>query len=422
MIRCLRLRLPILAAVALGATRALAQDEPGIAVRGLVDARLVLPSSSVSALDAGLGKTRYGGKQEGGSRNALFRLAGAAAVIDARASEAISFRAHVEADLEPRSARTSTRLGLVEAFARFEPRLSPTAKLDLRLGIFFPPFSLENTGLAWTSPFTLTSSTASSWIGEEVRATGLETALVLSGTRSDLRIVGAVVGNSDPAGSVLAWRGFVLQDRLTTTEGRLPLPRVASLAPGGVFAQQSPFVTPHREIDGRLGGYAGLVYSHTDVLEVRVFGFANRGLETEFDGAQYAWRTEFLSGAAKARLSRLEILVQGLHGTSGMGPGDLVSIRFTSGFALVSLPVGIHRFSLRAERFLVRDEDSLLAADDNGESGHAFTAAYQVRVLGAHRIVLEAVRVVSERPSRETLNLPVKRAETQLQLGLRLKL
>lgn len=139
-------------------------------------------------------------------------------MIDARASEAISFRAHVEADLEPRSGSTSPRLGLVEAFARFEPRLSPTAKLDLRLGIFFP--RLENTGLAWTSPFTLTSSTASSWIGEEVRATGLETALVLSGTRSDLRIVGAVVGNSDPAGSVLAWRGFVLQDRLTTTEGR----------------------------------------------------------------------------------------------------------------------------------------------------------------------------------------------------------
>lgn len=232
----------------------------------------------------------------------------------------------------------------------------------------------------------------------------------------------AVVGNSDPAGSVLAWRGFVLQDRLTTTEGRLPLPRITSLAPGGVFAQQAPSVTPHREIDGRLGGYAGLVFSHTDILEMRVFGFANRGLETEFDGAQYAWRTEFLSGAAKTRLGRLEILVQGLHGTSGMGPGDLVSLRFTSGFALVSLPVGIHRFSLRAERFLVRDEDSLLGADDNGESGHAFTAAYQVRVLGAHRIVLEAVRVVSARPSRETLNLPLERAETQLQLALRLRL
>jgi len=414
--------LSILAALALGAAPALAQEEPGVAVRGLLDARLVLPSSSVSALDAGLGKTRYGAKREGASRDGLFRLAGAAAVIDARASAVLSFRAHVEADLEPRSARTTTRLGLVEAFARLEPRLSSNARLDLRLGLFFPPFSLENTGLAWTSPFTLTSSSASSWIGEEVRATGLEASLVLEGARSDLRLVGAVVGNGDPAGSALAWRGFVLQDRLTTTEGRLPLPRVTSLAPGGVFAQQAPFVTPHREIDGRLGGYAGLVYSHTDALEVRAFGFANRGRETEFDGAQYAWRTEFLSGAAKTRLGRLEILVQGLHGTSGMGPGDLVSLRFTSGFALVSLPVGIHRLSLRAERFLVRDEDALLSADDNGESGHAFTAAYQVRVLGAHRIVLEAVRVVSARPARETLNLPVKRAETQLQLGFRLRL
>ena len=83
--------------------------------------------------------------------------------------------------------------------------------------------SLENDGVAWSPTRTLTASALNSWIGEEVRVTGLEASLELFLPTADLALTGAVFGGNDPCGSLLAWRGWAVGDRQTGRTDRLPL-------------------------------------------------------------------------------------------------------------------------------------------------------------------------------------------------------
>lgn len=405
------------------AATARAQEEPGVRVRALADLRAILPSTSVSALDRGFGKTRYGEVDENGSRDGLLRASLLAVVVDARASAAFSAHLHLQGDAEPTGAATHARAGVVEGWLRVAPRLSSSVTLDARAGVFFPPVSLENRGLAWTSPFTITSSALNSWIGEEVRPATLETSVVFEGKTSDLRVTGAVFGNDDPAGAALAWRGWMLQDRLTLTSNHLPLPPIAALAPGGLFPGQSPDSAMFREVDGRPGFYGGVSWRRADRLELRLLGFDSRGTKAGFERGQYAWRTRFAAAGVDAKLGpSVEILAQGLLGRTEMGPRDQVNDRFSTAFALVSFTSGRLRLTARGEIFRVEDEDGYLAEDDNRERGHALTAAALFRVGASHRVALEFLRVVSDRPARVGVGLAPKRAETQAQLSFRVRI
>ena len=81
--------------------------------------------------------------------------------------------AHGVAHGEPAS-YSGQRAGLTEAFVQFRPELTPATALRFRAGLFFPPTSLENTDPLWQSPYSITLSALNTWIGEEVRLTGVE--------------------------------------------------------------------------------------------------------------------------------------------------------------------------------------------------------------------------------------------------------
>lgn len=392
-------------------------------MRALADLRAILPSASVSALDRGFGKTRYGAGDENGPRDGLLRASVLAVVVDARTSAAFSAHLHLEGDAEPKGAMTHARAGIVEGWLRVEPRLSSSVRLDARAGVFFPPVSLENRGLAWTSPFTITSSALNSWIGEEVRPATFETSIVLEGQTSDLRVTGAVFGQNDPSGAALAWRGWLLQDRLTPTSSHLPLPPLAAFAPEGLFPGQSADSAVFREVDGRPGFYGGVSWRRADRLELRLLGFDSRGTKAGFERNQYAWRTRFAVAGVDAKLGpSFEILAQGMLGRTEMGPSDQVNARFSTAFALLSFTSGRLRLTARGEVFRVEDEDGYLAEDDNRERGHALTAAALFRVGASHRVALELLRVVSDRPARAGAGLAPKRTETQAQLSFRVRI
>ena len=80
------------------------------------------------------------------------------------------------------------------------------------MGAFFPPISLENDGIGWTSRWTLTPSAINSWVGEELRTIGAELRVEHRGDAGTFSAQAALFGRNDPAGELLAARGWSMGD------------------------------------------------------------------------------------------------------------------------------------------------------------------------------------------------------------------
>jgi hypothetical protein len=279
---------------------------------------------------------------------------------------------------------------------------------------------MENSGLGWTTPYTITTSAINTWIGEEVRPTGLESSLVLSRNSHEFSATGSIFGNNDPTGSLLAWRGWTLHDRQTGFRDRIPLAPIPSIEEGGLFAQQPPFVHPFSEVDGRLGYYAAGAWTNR-WFELRAMHYNNRAKQTVFDGEQYAWNTRFNHAGIHFTLpAQVEVIGQWMEGRTLMGPGNAVNAEFYSEFLLASWSYAAARISLRYDRFRVNDENAQVRPDDNTERGHAWTAAFIYHTGEKHRLAFELLRIQSRRPVRQDLFLPVDATETLFQTSFRL--
>ena len=389
------------------------------------DFRYIRTDRETSWLDRGLGKTRFGG--EGREPRNLFRLPQASFVADLEPLESLSVHAQVNLDLEPEipGGRYGwDRLRLIELFADWRLGFADDAyELGAKGGFFFPPISLENIGEAWTTPFTITPSAINAWIGEEVKVTGAEVSLARVGLENEIRARGSVFWNNDPTGSLLAYRGFALHDRQTGARDRVPLPPIPSIEPGGDFARQAPWVEPVQEIDDRAGYYAGLDWTRYRRLRVNGLYFDSRGVPTAFDGDQYAWETRFTNVGALVFLpGEAELFGQFLDGNTFMGfrGSKRMDVDFRAWYALVTAPIGRHRFTLRYDRFETRDRDPFVAPDGGNEDGHGWTLAYSLGLFGEHRVFAELLRVWSDRPARSTLGLAPGGSDLQFQLSLRL--
>ncbi len=405
-------------ALLLGAVPAAAEEGFRFRVGGQVDLRGVRTDETVGWLDGGPGKLRWGGDEDGG--RTLLALAQASVVLRASAGE--DLRAFVQANVDTGSYPASGLAGLdlVEAWASWRPRLADAAGLRLRAGHLFPPLSLENDGPAWSATRTLTASALNSWIGEEVRVTGVEASLELFLPTSDLVLSGAVFGGNDPCGSLLAWRGWAVSDRQSGLTDRLPLAPLPAFEEDGLFPAQDPWVAPFREVDGRAGWYAAASYRLPEKLELRALLYDNRGDPLALEDGQYAWRTRFAAAEAAVRLPANVELVGGLlDGWTVMGPEEAIDAYYRTWFLLGSVSRGAHRLSVRYERFDVRDEDRFAAEDPNGEDGDAWTAAFTFEVDRTTSFVLELVSADSARPARALLGLPERARETLVQLAVR---
>lgn len=412
-------------ACALVTSPAFAADEPEARVQwgGVLDLRAIRSSAEQDWLHGGLGKTRYGALD--GSAATLFALSHAAVTLDAKASEVLTAHIHVNLDAEPDPAQRRARVGLVEAFGAWRPELTPHLRLRVRAGVFFPPISLEHPGTAWTTAYTLTPSAINAWVGEEVRTTGVEVATLVRGGAHEATLLGAVTSNNDPAGSLLAWRGWALHDRQTASFDELPFPRIRSIGPGRLFDRQARWVGPLREIDGRLGWYAGGGWRITNRLDLVATYHDSRGVPSAFDGFQYAWQTKLTAAGVRLRLPlRTEVLSQYMDGTSRMGllpdGTTMADVRFRAGYALLTVAAGRHRWSFRIDDFEVRDRDAFRVEDDNTDDGRAYTAAWVLSLGEPARVFVEWLRVESTHPARSDLSLSPRAIEDQFQASVRL--
>jgi hypothetical protein len=264
---------------------------------------------------------------------------------------------------------------LTEAYLEYRPYPLAGFKARIKAGAFYAPVSLENRAAGWESPYTLSSSALNTWVAEELRTVGVEAQIDWLGTRLghafDWSVVGGVFGWNDPAGVLIAKRGFTLNARQSTLFGRTD--------------DRELF----HEIDGRAGVYYGAEARYLDRVTVRALHYDNRADPTAYDEAihDYAWETRFDSVGARVDLPEgWSAIFQWLQGETYIEPGlREFEWPFKARFALLSKRLGPHTLSARRDDFNV--------SGDGSQRGHAWTIAYVLEPNTHWRFVLEELRV-----------------------------
>ena len=384
---------------------------------GYLEGRFIVSSDTRSWDDAGLGKVRYGGTA-GGDPRVLPRVE-SKVVLEPKFGFDWSGTVVVSGNDQQRTA-----LDVTEAFLQYKPAPTQGLGFKAKLGAFFPPISQENTGVAWTSPYTITSSAINSWVGEELKTIGGEVTFFHRGEDMEVGLTGAVYGANDPAGTLLAWRGWSLNDRQTGFFDHLQLAPIPIISPTGKLSTQAREEEPFHEIDGRLGYYVQLTAEDVAYGKVSVLWYDNKADDHGFVNGQWAWRTKFLSiGYSTDLPGDVDLIAQYMTGSTTVitipkPVGPIVDTNYSSAYALLSKEWGKNRLSMRAEYFETDDRDKF--ADNNNEHGMALTLAYIFRPAVDQRLTIEVLGVSSRRPERAALGLPTHAFETQTQASYRL--
>jgi hypothetical protein len=338
-------------------------DSGPLSFTGYGDFRVLASPPETAWLNGGLSKFRYGGN--GGN----FRFAEAVAQGDLRLGDDASFIAAARAEPEQRIG-----LDLLEGYYSWHPAAAGPWSWSVKTGAFFPTISLENDDLGWTSPYTLTPSAINSWIGEELRTIGSE-AIVRrdTGGYGTFSFTGAVYCCNDPAGVLIADRGWAMDDRPSGLFSDVRLPD----ATVKLFHMRENRTPLFDEIDGRPGWYAGLGWQMAGIGKFTVLRYDNEGDPHRRSGQFTAWDTRFWSYGARTGWNDLVLIAQGLQGQTVIGSAFGLSYTFfQSAFLLASYDLdglGLEdlRASLRGDVFQARHSGSSLMNED----GHAVTVA-----------------------------------------------
>ena len=401
----MRCTIAIAACVALAPTARAADLD----VHGYLDCRLVAHADERSYTDGGLGKTRFGGD---GTDATCVQAAIAASVV---LTPALVARADLQYQTTGRD-----EFALLDAWLRYRPVSTTPLRWSVKLGAFFPPVSLENDAIGWTSPWTLDSSAINAWVGEELRSIGAEGSVEWRGERSTVSGVFALVRSNDPAGELLAARGWSISDLVSGLGSRVREPDAYAIAGDEpVPLRFNPFL----ENDGRLGWYAGASWEARGVGAISLLRYDNEAdPASRSRGASpvLSWHTDFWSLGARSRIGDVVLLGQAMSGSTAIAPSPFFSTTtdFRAAYLLAGWDRGAWRPALRIDAF---STDQLPRSIDGRvrEHGTALTLALNWRPREWLRVTGEALHVRSWRNQRELEGLPAQRDDTQLQLGLR---
>ncbi|WP_262691331.1 hypothetical protein [Kordiimonas aestuarii] len=395
---------------------------PSIRFDFLADARVTLADGEPSWFKDWLGKGRYGGTHWAGNDVEGLRLAEASILAKAEISWDLSGFVHAKFDHEQ-----GKPLDLVEAYLEYKPAPRSAISYEGRLGLMFPHISRENVGMAWTSPYTITPSAINSWVGEEIRALALEgKAKYRSGAHS-LSLTAALFGFNDPAGTLLAFRGWALNDYKVGAFSQLPLANLPSIGADSDFLNKQPlWVHPVNEIDGRPGYYASLDWDYAKRLKAGVFYYDNRGDPEELKRKQYGWDTRFWNFYAEAEpLRGMKLISQYMTGSTKMGRQRYrgmypVDVDFEAVFVLLSQKFERNRVSVRYDWFAT-DDNTFVEEDNNNEWGHAWTVALSREFRKHDQLILEYLQLDSWRPARKTIGYAADQEQSIIQISYRLR-
>ena len=230
----------------------------------------------------------------------------------------------------------------------------------------------------------------------------------------------ALFAGNDPAGTLLAWRGWSVGDRISGLSESLQLPDLPVYRPQGELPDQSRSIHVFREIDDRLGYYLTANYGYAGALELAAMHYDNRGDPMVLRSGQYSWRTRFDHLSLRWRgLGQWEFAAQALKGDTLMGPGA-VYLDYSAWYVLLSHPLGPGIATLRFDRFGAQERDSdVLRVDPNSEDGRALALAYNWTITPAISLVSELLAVQSNRPARRLIGQAAEQTERSLTVALR---
>ncbi|UPG90959.1 OprO/OprP family phosphate-selective porin [Luteibacter aegosomaticola] len=368
-----------------------------VKVHAFADARLVDAPDDTSFIDSGPGRTRYGDDAHG------LRFGAAGIVVTAQITPAVFALADVQVQ------RTDHNDWQVpEVYVRYRPLSLSAWRFALKGGVYFLPISLENDGIGWTSPWTITPSAINSWVGEEIRGIGVDAHEEWRGETGTATFGGGLVRHNDVAGQALAARGWSLSDVTLGLGGRLPEPDDE----GG-----HERYAPYQSVGGRTGWYADAGWASPRGFQLRVLRYENRAdpaASRLYNGDEhlYAWRTHFWSLGAELETGPVTWIAQDMDGdTEACPPYRCFRYRFQSAFLLAGWNRGAWRPTLRYETFRTWAD---------GERGHALTAALNWRPLDWLRLTAEWLRVDASRAGRLDFGLAPRERGNQVQLLARL--
>ncbi|WP_411994614.1 outer membrane beta-barrel protein [Agarivorans sp. DSG3-1] len=380
---------------------------------GILDLRASQVNSTDSYLKGGFGKFAY-------SNGSHLSIAQAGLDIGAHWDNGFAAKLVLNGWLD----NEDSALGFSEAFASYKGLPSENGlRWSSRLGIMYPSISLENTATAWATPYTLNASSLNTWLGEEIRTTGIEAKLErigkFSGSSHNLSLSAMLFVNNDPAGALLAWHGWTSSSRQTLYGETRSFPELKQPA----LSDQSQRSNPFKEIDYRPGYHTNLDWSIHRTALFRLGYYDNMAKPYLIDDGDYAWRTQFAHLGGKWRFAKQWQLVwQYMNGSTLMQSPDrvdAVNMDFANGFVLLSRSFNKkHRVSVRAEAFRNTDLDNT-PLDNNNERGKGFTCAYQYRVNKNWFLAGEYQWLSSQRPQRVLHGLDENSNEQLFQLAAR---
>lgn len=283
-------------------------------------------------------------------------------------------------------------LGLSQLQLRYKPLADGFLRWRGRMGFFYPGMSLENLDLGWLSPYSYTQSAINSWIGEELRVAGAELTLYSPGrTRKSLwswELHGGIYKGNDPLGTIISWRGFASHDRQSLHHDRVefaPYPTV--IRPDLIW--HPDWVEPFHEIDGRAGIYFGAHLQRLGTDRLRYYYYDNLADPNALNSQRlYAWRTKFHSLAWQHNWSKqTRMISQLMDGNTVMGQ-SFVAADFRAWYLLLSHKQAKHRFSLRYDRFMVKEDDHI-SEDVNNSDGHSYTLAWRYQYTADWQLGME---------------------------------
>ncbi len=185
-------------------TRMKAMGEFGVTTAGRYD----------SYLDGGIGKLRFGRGDQG------LRLFGGYLQVENDFGE--RWDSVITLDVND---QLDHPVGFTEAVLRFRPMPRAGMRFRGKLGLFRPPISLEHSADGWATRYTIQASALNSWVGEELGAYGFEASVKndrATGTQFDWGVKAALFYGNDPAGTMLAWRGWSPNNVQTRPGDKIP--------------------------------------------------------------------------------------------------------------------------------------------------------------------------------------------------------
>jgi hypothetical protein len=376
-----------------------AHAQERLSVSGDVDLRWVRATGESSYLNGGLGILRFDPQHEDTQVGRAFLAS------TLRLTDVVS----VHAALDAYGDYGGNPADLSEFYLDIRPFPTTSVRWRARVGAFFMPVSLENRGVGWTNVYSITPSAINTWIGEEFRTLGAELESrwlgASSGYLGDVALIAAVYGWNDPAGELIAERGFALSDRPSTLFDGLGKP------PAGFY----------HEIDRKPGYYGGLSWRHHDRLEVRALRYDNRGDPGAVNAAgDAAWRTRFSSvGACLEPSSHWTFAAQYLDGADFLGISQIY-MKLRAEYALASFEWARERLTARYDDFHTHQVSGFFGPPGN-QNGHGWTYAWS-HELGEHwQFLAEWLRVASVFPPRTEFGNLAAQTQSQLQLAARYK-